>query len=212
MVALSAVGIDTLFYACVCNIVGHLQILQHRFSSVQLHDKTNRSLRPTLSREFRKMIVYHNKIISLADSLSDVYQPIMLMQFLITSLLLCVIAYQLTLVSIAYENRIVNIICHLIFQSNQGPVSFVIYVTFLLAICFQCFVYCHGGSTLEMESESLATIIYTCHWQESHCSVQRCMLLCLMRAQKPMQIRATFFSANLPLFSSVRVLFGLSNI
>lgn len=101
MVALSAVGIDTLFYACVCNIVGHLQILQHRFSSVQLHDKTNRSLRPTLSREFRNMIVYHNKIISLADSLSDVYQPIMLMQFLITSLLLCVIAYQLTLVSIS---------------------------------------------------------------------------------------------------------------
>lgn len=117
MVALSAVGIDTLFYACTWNIVGHLKIVQHRFTAVRLHEQTSR-----LSQELRAIIAYHSKIISLADCLSEVYQPIMLMQFLITSLMLCVIAYQLTLVSQRIRVASINLKAMIIFR-NQFTVE-----------------------------------------------------------------------------------------
>lgn len=76
----------------------------------------------------------------------------------------------------------------------------------MLAIGFQCFVYCHGGTRLETESTAVADALYDGRWYQAAVRTQRCVGLCVMRAQKPVIVRSVFFSANLFTFSSVRVL------
>lgn len=228
LVALSAVGIDTLFYACAWNLAGHFRIVQQRFAAVALCSTGRRRASARndcgkmdvdddvddadnddvgISAEFRQLIGYHGRIIDLAARLSNVYESIMLAQFLLSSLLMCMIAYQLTLVRSTQHNRCAIAHKTVIFslaQPNQQLIPFVIYTTFLLAICFQCFVYCHGGATLQVDSESLAVAIYACGWQnERSVRVRRTVLFCLMRAQRPVLIATTFFTANLTTFSSV---------
>lgn len=77
------------------------------------------------------------------------------------------------------------------------------YTTFLLAIAFQCFVYCHGGTRLETESVAVANALYMGGWYEADVQTQRSVQLCVLRAQKAQTVRSVFFSANLSTLTSV---------
>lgn len=182
LVGVGHIAADTIFYACVCNLVGHYHIIQDRWAAAKLHHGSSASL----SNEVRTLIVYHVRLDELANRMSAMYQPIMMVQFMGTSLLLCVIAYQLTL-------------------PNQELGVFFIYTFFLGGVVSQCFVYCFGGTTLYTESERLADSVYDVKWYNEPIAVQRAIIFCLARAQRPILIRTMFFAANLPTFSSVSV-------
>lgn len=90
-------AIDTLFYAIAFNLCGHLRIIQSRAKSL-IFESGPDSKRVRLSDEFRDLIEYHKSIIGLCNELEDNFKPVIFVQIFISSLQICVIAYQLTLV------------------------------------------------------------------------------------------------------------------
>lgn len=88
LAALSAVVIDTLFYASARNSAAHFRIVQQRFASLTLYQSRqgsridcgsvpieNDDNNLGIFAVFRKLIGYHGRIIQLAARLSNVYEP-----------------------------------------------------------------------------------------------------------------------------------------
>lgn len=107
------------------------------------------------------------------------------------------------------------------FQPGQDILSIILFGIFLLAILFQCFVYCYGGAQLTFEvslfhymcmtrnnyihykSWAVADAIYESKWYKTKASTRRTICFFLMRSQKCIGITAGFFDASLVTFSSV---------
>lgn len=74
-------------------------VIQKRLRSFPF-DRFNQFNSGAPKTDLRKLIQYHNRVIILANDFKDVYEPILFAQFLISSMQICVIAFQLTLVRI----------------------------------------------------------------------------------------------------------------
>ena len=92
LAAVGSTAIDTLFYASAFNLSGHLKIIQYNLEHLEFNGIINDS------EGLCCIISKYTQIIDTCNDLTDVYKPILLTQFLISSLQICVIAYQLTLV------------------------------------------------------------------------------------------------------------------
>lgn len=90
---------DSLFYAAALNLSAHFSIVQYRMGE----RKSFQNHKGNLSAEFRTTIKYHIRIVGMCSELASVYRPIVFTQLMISSLQICVIAYQLTLVSKSVE-------------------------------------------------------------------------------------------------------------
>lgn len=103
LAAVGSVGIDCLFYGSSFNISSHFQIIQKKirkttFEEFIVHPAT-RVTKSVVSKEFRDIIKYHQKVLDICKEFENLYSAVLFIQFLITSVQLCVIAFQLTLVS-----------------------------------------------------------------------------------------------------------------
>lgn len=94
-------AVDTFFYACAFNLSGHLKALQYRIENLNFGEKHDESIgRIKISHELKETIQYHTKIIDLCNDLTSLYKPVIFIQLLVSSLQICVLAYQFTLVNI----------------------------------------------------------------------------------------------------------------
>lgn len=84
-------AIDTLFYAGAFNLGAHFRVIQQR--AMRIRYGTGRH-----ASDFRDLIIYHQNIIDLTEYLTQTFQPILLVHFTVSSVQICAIAYQLSLV------------------------------------------------------------------------------------------------------------------
>jgi odorant receptor len=92
--AIGAVSIDSVFSGCCLNLCAHFKILQHRFQALTASD-----LSPKNRDRLIAVIRYHIEIVDLTKELNEVYMPVVFSQFLIASLQICVLGFQLRKVS-----------------------------------------------------------------------------------------------------------------
>ncbi|CAO1423916.1 unnamed protein product [Diamesa serratosioi] len=122
----ATVAVDTLFFGFCLNICAHFNIIR----SLTFADNLN----------YRGFVKYHQEILELCSCLNGIYFPVIFTQFLVSSVLLCVIGFQLVM----------------------APDFFKILVLFAFscAILIQLFVYAYGGTLIMEESSSVAENIY----------------------------------------------------
>jgi odorant receptor len=152
------VAVDSLFFGCCLNICAHFDILR---------------ITSSISNK-RDFIRYHQKILNLADDLNDLVKPVVFAQFLLSSLLLCVIGFQLVM--------------------GASVVKKIIALFFGLAIIIQLFVYSFGGQQIMDKSGLVATEIY---------QLDKDYNLVILRSKKPLKIQAGFYHACLPTFRAI---------
>ena len=92
--ALCSLVLDTLFYAFAHNLGGHLKIIQQYLIDLSVNAKNIALVR----KEIAQIMEYHKHVLDMSKELIELYKPILASQFLMSSLQLCVIGYQLTLV------------------------------------------------------------------------------------------------------------------
>lgn len=85
---------DGLFYSLGRNILNHIKILNKNFKSLKVMDFVGKTDR------LDKLIDYHNKIIECCHSLNRLYFPILLMQFILVAVCVCLGLFQFFWVSL----------------------------------------------------------------------------------------------------------------
>ncbi|XP_073814959.1 odorant receptor 82a [Musca autumnalis] len=179
VVVMYATAIDGLFISFTINLVGHLKALQHFIQSnrFERHDAE-------IHKEISFYIRYHNLILHLYEEVRQIYSPIVFGQFLITSLQVCVIVYQM----------VTHINTFLVFVIN---------CTFLLSILLQLFIYSYGGEILKNESLMVGISVQLSNWYNLKPTYRRMLWLLLMRSQREAIIRGGFYEASLANFMTI---------
>ncbi|XP_075147918.1 odorant receptor 82a [Haematobia irritans] len=178
-VVMYAAAIDGLFLSFTINLVAHLKSLQH-FIQNNTYEKSDKELQSDLSLYVR----YHNVILDLYQEVRNIYSPIVFGQFLITSLQVCVIIYQM----VTHMNTFLVL---------------VINSTFLCSILLQLFIYCYGGEILKVESLMVGIAVQLSKWYNLKPSHRRMLCLLMLRSQREAIIKAGFYEASLANFMAI---------
>lgn len=132
------------------------------------------SLRKSFDGDKKKFVVRHQLIIESVEELNHLMKPVVFSQFFISSLLLCVIWFQLFV--------------------NLSLASFIINFVYGFAICLQLFFFAYGGQQIIEKSSTVADDFF-----ESDSD----LIIIIARAHKPAKITSAFYTATLPTFTSV---------
>jgi 7tm Odorant receptor len=92
-VIFGATAIDSMYAGSIIVFCAHFRVLQRRFRNL-----TAEELRAVNRGELDDILTYHIRILELCETFKALYQPVILVQFLLSSLLLCVLGFQLTMV------------------------------------------------------------------------------------------------------------------
>lgn len=100
---MGSLATDTFYYGSAVHLSGHLRIVQTLASQMGRDEIERRDGGGgggvTIGCEFRKLLRRHAEVLGLCHDLRELCGPFVFGQFLVASLQLCVVAYQLTLVS-----------------------------------------------------------------------------------------------------------------
>jgi hypothetical protein len=87
------------------NIVAQFKVLQNRFNTMfdienegkvdKKMDQSKIKTKKATENSIKELFKYHESILDLSRNINEVYAPIVFAQYLITSLILCVIGFQL---------------------------------------------------------------------------------------------------------------------
>ncbi|KNC32434.1 putative odorant receptor 82a [Lucilia cuprina] len=178
-VVMYAVATDGLFVSFAINLVSHLKILQK-----SIENNTFLKSDEELHKDLKSYIEYHNLILSLYNELRDIYSPIVFGQFLMTSLQVCVIVYQM----VTHMDTILVLIIN---------------CTFLTSILLQLFIYCYGGEILKLESLMVGISVQLSNWYNLKPAHRRMLVLLMLRSQREAIIKAGFYEASLANFMAI---------
>jgi odorant receptor len=149
--------IDSLFFGFCLNICGHFDILRDSFDG----DK-------------KKFIKKHQELLELSETLHKLFKPIVFAQFLFSSMLLCVIGFQLVMVHDFFKRAVVAF--------------------YGLAIIIQLFYYSYGGQLLMDKSSAVSENLY---------KTDKDLVIVINRAHKACTIKAGFYRANSATFTTI---------
>ncbi|XP_054725222.1 odorant receptor 82a [Anastrepha obliqua] len=179
MVVMHATSVDGIFVSFTNNLRSHFQALQY-FIETNTFDKSD----ALLQQELRVYVQYHTRLLALSENVQRIFKPIIFGQFLMTSLQVCVIIYQLV--------------------THMGVfMDMVVYCTFLSSILLQLLIYCYGAEFLKIESSAVGTAVQMSQWYNLPPRHRHVLRLILLRSQREIIIRAGFYEASLANFMSI---------
>lgn len=142
--------IDTIFLGSCLHICAHFDILRESFDG-----------------DIPKFVKAHEILIGLVDTLNDLIRNIMFTQFLMSSMLICALGFQL-----------------MMFESFFKRWVAMIYGTTILV---QLFIYSLGGQLITNKSSTVAENLY---------QMNKDVLIIIARVQIPLSISAWFYNAD----------------
>uniref|UniRef100_A0A182IK78 Uncharacterized protein n=1 Tax=Anopheles atroparvus TaxID=41427 RepID=A0A182IK78_ANOAO len=170
-VVLDCVACDATFGTFSSCLVAHFVILQRRFARIRFVEGRG---------PLGALIEYHKHILGIAARVMDAYRGVILNQLLISSVLLCMLGFQLVL--------------------SAGSSLMVVYVAYGTAITIQVTYYCYYGSQLYHEVHDA---VYQSNWYEADVRTQKMLLNCMMRARKAVDAKSGFAQASLPALRAI---------
>ncbi|KAJ9573646.1 hypothetical protein L9F63_008987, partial [Diploptera punctata] len=120
----------------------------------------------------------------LTEKLDELVSSIFFLQFLTASIMICMLGFRIT--TMDFDINLMKLLSYL-----------------LTCIC-QLGLYCSFGSNLMYQSEEVYNAIYSCEWYDQSDYFKRSLNMIIMRAQRPVAVRAGQFGAlSLPIFASM---------
>ncbi|XP_049537592.1 odorant receptor 47a-like [Anopheles darlingi] len=174
-VVLESVACDSSFGTLCSSMLAHFVIIQRRFEGLGMAEQHFGTV--------GALIRYHQYVLCLTKRIIGAYRHIIFNQLLISSILLCMLGFQLVI--------------------SAGTSIMVVYMVYSLAIIIQITYYCYYGSMLHHESEQVQRAIYGGAWYTADIRTQKLLLLCMMRASKAVDANSGFTRASLPALKSI---------
>ncbi|XP_068145656.1 odorant receptor 45a [Drosophila tropicalis] len=170
--AWTTIAVDTLFSWLIHNVVVQFQLLKLML---------NQGETSTTHWHLVKCIQQHRLALELAKQLSEIYAEIVFVQYMLSYLQLCTLAYRFSLGG----------------WNAQVPFR----ACFLMTVLVYLISYCYGGEYLKQESSSVAMCIYeSFDWPNVKPGTRRLLLMMMRRSQQASKIFGYMFDIDFPLF------------
>lgn len=180
----SLLACDSLLYALITIIAMEFDILKDDLLNMKFPPRHERV---EMIKSFTER---HNKLLELGDKLQNIFSLTFLFSFVISSLVLCFIAFQLST------------------SKDMSIYSF--YVPYLLMIAGQVLLLCFYGQKMVDSSQTVVNGVYNCGWENfGDESFKRQLILIMLRAQRAQKLTAMNFSdVTLESFTAVSLKFN----
>jgi hypothetical protein len=127
------------------------------------------------SDDIKKLVNRHNQLIQLSSEIESIISPILLANFLKSSLIICLIGFGIVM---------------------SCPEQRVIFIQFFVVHVIQIFLTCFYAQKLMTSSENVANSVYSSNWHSIiDKKVRKMMILILRRCQRPCKLTTMGFYA-----------------
>lgn len=170
---------DALLYALITVVAMEFDILKLDFLDLQLEAERNRT------EKLKSLVLRHCKLFEVADKLEKIFELIFLFGFVLSSLVMCYIAFILSI--------------------TNDVASFVYFVPLFATVCGQMLLLCVYGQKIMESSFDVADGIFCCNLEDQNdVALTKQFVLIMVRAQKSKRLSAMgFFNVTLENFTSV---------
>ncbi|XP_032680068.1 uncharacterized protein LOC116848277 [Odontomachus brunneus] len=173
-------GTDALFLNATLHICGQVEILKTDFTNFD-------TASPRVQERFNVLVERHNYLITLTSKLAETISLVMLVQFFFSSILLCVIGFELILALKTSDYAML-------------AKSIVVLSAFMVQLSSYSFV----GDYLKSQMEEVGLSIYQSTWYNLPLTVTRNIVFIMMWDQSPVKFQAgNFIVVNLSTFMSI---------
>ena len=150
-----------------------------RFSKLKTKDE--------LAVKLAYFIDRHNKLLDVSDKLKEIFEPILFCNFFISSLILCIISFQLL-------------------TTASDPLTYMIDINYLATFAIQILLLCSYGQKLIDSSIAVADEIYNCDWTDlDNNEFKKQMIIIMIQAQRPVKLTAMGYAdISLETFTAVK--------
>ncbi|XP_071556216.1 odorant receptor 10-like [Temnothorax nylanderi] len=173
-------GNDSLFLAITLHICGQMEILKIELFNYGVKSKN-------IDEDFSVLASRHHYLIEHAELLVDTISFVLLVQMLFSSILICLMGFQLITALKAHD---------------AGMVTKT--TTALSAFLLQLFFYSFVGDYLKCQMEEVAYSIFSCNWYNLPSKLMKNVLFVIVRSQQPVQLLAgRFFAVNIKTYMTI---------
>ena len=173
---------DLLLYSLITVISMEFDFLKNNMNLFLKSDcKDERSVK------IKSFIESHNKLFELSEKLQKIFEPIFLFNFVISSVIMCIVSF------------------HLLFGSTD-PANYIFEIIYFITIGGQIWLLCYFGQKLIDSSTAIADGIYDQDWMDlDDNEFKKNVVLIILRAQRPIRLTAMGFAdISLETFAAVR--------
>ncbi|KAJ2952088.1 hypothetical protein O0L34_g4358 [Tuta absoluta] len=150
-------------------------------------DPRRMEVRGILNGRLKRIVNWHSAVFKSIDMLSSVYGPTLAYQVGLSSIIICLVAYQV------------------VDSFEQGKVH-VFFCLLLVEACIQLWIPCYLGTLVKDKALSIADTCWNCGWEKTNLGRMVCtdFVIIMLRAQKSLTIKFTGLpSLTLETFSSI---------
>ncbi|KAH8415409.1 hypothetical protein KR222_010877 [Zaprionus bogoriensis] len=174
-----SLAMDTLLFAFTYNVCAVFKIAQHRIRHLEpMQQRPQQEL-----SQLVRVLELHQTGLLIATQLGMSVRPLVFMQFFVTALQLCFLGFQLA-------------------DLFPSPVC-IYFIFFVSSLLIALFIYSHCGENMKQASADFAVALYDSDWVDFAPATRRALILTIMRAQRPCQLKGYFFEPNYATFSAV---------
>ncbi|KAG7210318.1 hypothetical protein KM043_011858 [Ampulex compressa] len=186
---------DTFIATALFHTCGHFKILQENLANLDMHisyihriykeQRHSSELLKKAKYEMRDIIKHHHVALWFCGNMEKNFNPILLLQVLASSLIICLVGLQVT-TTLENQSKLIQ------------------YFSYLLMALFQLLLFCFPGDLLIQQSSNVSNAAYSIQWYKLPNPMRQDVQLLIMRSQKPSCITAgKFYTMHLENFSSV---------
>ncbi|XP_076388996.1 uncharacterized protein LOC100881022 [Megachile rotundata] len=172
----TSVAIETMVAGLLMQARGQFEMFCHRarnvpvaLMAIERDDNSGKNLGRKWRKMRRDLVRYHLHIINFVNSINSAFQYIIAIQFLISSSVLCLSVYQMSLLDLFTVDMLFS-------------------YSYVGSMFTQVYLYCWFGNEMTLKSTELADAIYGMDWTILPTDVQKDLLIIMIRSMKPVKI------------------------
>ncbi|KAH8356662.1 hypothetical protein KR200_004841 [Drosophila serrata] len=162
------ISTDLLLVAVVTQLVMHFDNISNTMENYRLSGNWQKD-----SRFLRDIVQYHERILKLSDVVNDVFGVPLLLNFMISTFVICFVGFQMTVG--VQTDMIIKLLL------------------FLICSMSQVYLICHYGQMVADASSGLSLATYNQNWTFADIRYKRALVIIMARAQKTTYLKVTIF-------------------
>ncbi|XP_016957015.1 odorant receptor 67a [Drosophila biarmipes] len=170
-VTCGAISNDIMIFAVVFQVLMHYDRLSRVLREFKVRNHNESEGAEEDLKALRSLVANHIDILRLTDVMNDVFGVPLLLNFLVSSLLVCLVGFQLTI--------------------EFSPAYFGKQVLLLASAIVEVYLLCSFSQMLIDASGKISLAAYEMNWIEADMRCRKMLIFLSLRAQKPVCLKAT---------------------